>query len=110
MTTEHFLRKPIVPSLCLGLLCIVVGGCGHPTIGTEAFQLAKALDNVCNLRDHEQLPKARALVEAAHGDGSISDSERRILTGIVKQAEDGEWEQAAKDVRKLLAAQQRSSP
>ena len=43
------------------------------------------------------------------GDGSISDSERRILTGIVKQAEDGEWERAAKDVRKLLAAQQRSS-
>ncbi|MCL4203816.1 MAG: hypothetical protein KJ000_15045 [Pirellulaceae bacterium] len=93
--------------LCLGLLCLAIGGCGHPRIGAEAFELAKAVDNVCNLRDRDQLPKAQALVETAHRDGTINAGERRILEKIVAQAESGDWERASDDVRKLLIAQQR---
>ena len=107
MTTERFYRTRIGMSVCLGLLCLAVGGCEHPTIGTEAFELAKAVDNVCNLRDRDQLPKAQALVETAHRDGTITAGERRILAKIVAQAESGNWERAANDVRSLLAAQQR---
>jgi hypothetical protein len=107
VTTERFFRTRIGMSACLGLLCLAVGGCGYPTISTEAFELAKAVDNVCNLRDRDQLPKAQALVESSHRDGTITAGERRILEKIVAQAESGNWERAASDVRRLLAAQQR---
>ena len=48
------------------LLCLLAPltcGCGYPRVSPEAFELAKAVDNLCNLRDATQLPRAREIVK-----------------------------------------------
>lgn len=90
------------------LLCLLVpltSGCGYPRVSPEAFELAKAVDNLCNLRDATQLPRAREIIIERHEAGDISNQELGWLSTILDQAEAGNWEAAMQSSRKLLLSQ-----
>jgi hypothetical protein len=95
----------VAMALALLSACVWSSGCGGPTIGSEAFELAKALDNLCNLQNESQLAEAVSLVEKAHAEGRITDREQRLLAGILTRAEDGDWARASSAARDLLQAQ-----
>ncbi|MCA9205662.1 MAG: hypothetical protein R3C99_00350 [Pirellulaceae bacterium] len=86
---------------------LIFAGCGYPKVSPAAFELSKAVDNLCNLRSSEQIAKARQLVREKSGSGEITDSEEQILTNILDMAEAGQWERAEQETRELLSDQTR---
>jgi hypothetical protein len=89
----------------VALLWMPLAGCGYPRIDREAFELAKAVSNLCNRRDADRLPMARAQIDAACERGDISDAEHRYLIQIVVLAEQGRWERAERQSLRLLSDQ-----
>lgn len=82
-----------------------MSGCGYPRIQFEAYELAKALNTICNLKKQEQLPQFRDMVAQKQEAGELSAEEAEILLEILKIAEAGEWERARDEVRRLLLDQ-----
>jgi len=101
---EFRLTRPLI--LTALVLLANVAGCGrYPEINPAAFELAKAIANVCNARNGEQLETARQTISAKREAGEITDQEERILSGIVERAAAGEWEHAERQARQLLKDQ-----
>ena len=95
-----------VLALYLAGLVICLAGCrGYPEVSPAAFELAKAVNNLCNLRDAEQIPTASAIIAQQHAAGEITDAEQELLTDILTLAAGGKWERAEADARRLLADQ-----
>lgn len=114
MATEpNAFRRAHAPSRIGGLFTLGLllawglAGCGYPSISTSAFELAKALDNLCNLKATEQLPQARRMIDEQTTAGALSPRESKWLLEIVKTAEEGNWEAAAAQTRRMLVDQQR---
>lgn len=84
---------------------LAISGCGYPRIEFEAYELAKALNTICNLKKPEQLSLFRDVVEQKQAAGELSADEAEILLGILQIAEAGEWERARDEVRRLLLDQ-----
>lgn len=106
LRTHAFRRLGGLIALGLFLAC-GLAGCGYPPISTAAFELAKALDNLCNLKATEQLPQARRIIDEQTTAGALSPRESKWLLEIVKTAEEGNWEAAAAQARRMLVDQQR---
>ena len=87
---------------------MLAAGCGAPQIERNAFELAKAIDTLCNLRADDQLPKARSIVDAHRSDDKIDAAEHAALCEILNLAEKGEWRAARQASRDLLLAQNQS--
>lgn len=110
MSTKHKFR------LALWLLTVLASagfssGCGgYPPVSPEAYELAKLLDNACNVRQADQLPVFRKMVIDTHAAGDIDGKERTWLLSIADTAAAGEWDQAAAEIRRLLLDQNRAAP
>lgn len=108
------LSRNLVFSGCVTLLAVLAllsGGCGgYPEVSPRAFELAKLLDNACNVRKADQLEEFRQLVDQATTDQEITSQERGWLLGITETAEAGDWDAAATEARKLLLDQTRPVP
>lgn len=96
-------------SLLLAGLIFVVG-CGYPRVTSDAVELTKVIDTVCNLRSAAQIDPARGLVLERYQEGAISEEERQMLETILNVAEKGQWESAAARCRRLLEAQTTPNP
>jgi hypothetical protein len=112
-TAPNAVRRAHAPRRIAGLitvgllLALGLAGCGYPPISTSAFELAKALDNLCNLKATEQLPRARRMIDERTTAGELSAQEAKWLLDIVATAERGDWETATSRARRLLVDQQR---
>jgi hypothetical protein len=85
----------------------LVAGCGYPTVSRDAFEIAKAIDNVCNLKQKEKLPTAREIVSAKAKAGAITSREEKWFLAILDTADRGDWAAAAAEARRILTDQQR---
>ena len=91
--------------LVVGLV-VAASGCGrYPPVSREAFELSKAVFNVCNARRSEQLDTARETVLARRDAGRISQREGRYLCDILDLAEAGNWKRAEARAQRLLRDQ-----
>lgn len=70
-----------------------------------AYELVKAVDNLCNLRSAEQLGKARSIIGERQSAGEISLDEQQMLNDILDLADQGHWDTAIARCRQLLVAQ-----
>lgn len=102
-----FTRERLVGVVLATSGLLIFGGCGYPKVSPAAFELSKAVDNLCNLRSGEQIETARRLVREKLDNGEITESEERILSNILDLAESGEWERAEQETRELLSDQTR---
>ncbi len=88
------------------LVPLIAGGCGgYPPVSSEAFELAKAVSNLCNARSAEQIPMARRIIGERHDVAAITPRERQFLIEILDVAEGGDWDRAESQCRRLLADQ-----
>lgn len=89
------------------VLAVGFSGCHrYPEISPQAFELAKAVDNLCNLKNADQVPTARQKVDAELQAGHITEREHGWLMSLLDDAAAERWEQASTEARKLLASQQ----
>ncbi|QDT17893.1 hypothetical protein [Alienimonas californiensis] len=100
------LRQLVVGLACCGAT-LLAAGCGPPTLGPQAYERAKLIENLTEYRRPEQAATARGLIEADLAAGALTAEERDALLGPLDLAEDGQWEAAAAAARELLVAQQR---
>ncbi len=85
---------------------MLVGCGGYPEVSPQAVELAKAVDNLCNLRDVSQIAQAREIVQNEHGAGAITEDEHSYLLNILDTAASGDWDAAQQESRRLLEDQQ----
>lgn len=97
-------RYPIRSLAWLAVLVLVVA-CGRTEVGPDAYELVTSLDQVFERQDAEQLAKADSLIAEAKAEGKVTPEEAGLLSGLVRQAESGEWQAARDEARKILAAQ-----
>lgn len=98
---------PLVAAIGIAAVAIALAGCGQPTIGREAYDVAKAIHTVVNQQQTEKLPQVREYVTASHREGRLNDDEHAALIDAVVAAEAGDWQPAEASLRSLLAAQNR---
>jgi len=92
--------------LCV-MACLGWAGCQrYPEMSPRAFEIAKAIDNLCNLKNTDQIPNARQKVNTDLQSGLITDREHGWLMSVLDDAEAGNWEQASATARQLLTSQQ----
>lgn len=104
---RHGSPKAIRWWLVWNAIAVVISGCHrYPEISPQAFELAKAVDNLCNLKNASQVPLARQKVDAELQAGNITEREHGWLMSLLETADAGAWEQASTEARKLLASQQ----
>lgn len=74
-------------------------------IGPKAFEYATALYSICNRRDEPRLEKIAELVDKASTEAEITATESGWLSEIISLADNGDWEQASRDTRRLMERQ-----
>ncbi len=82
-----------------------LGGCGYPEVSPRAYEISQALYSVCNQKSAERLPVVEELIEKSLADGSLAEREGKWLNEIVAAGENGDWESAAREARRIMADQ-----
>ena len=84
---------------CVWLLVGIVGCGGYGEVSPTAYEYAKALYAITNRKAQDQLANVTHGIQTSLADGRLSDRESGWLIGIVREAEDGNWE--ASTLKKL---------
>ncbi|TWU07243.1 hypothetical protein CA54_56480 [Symmachiella macrocystis] len=82
--------------------CTQLSGCGYPQVSPKAYEISKALYSVCNQKSTERLPAISELIEDALADGSLQETEGVWLNDIVTAGQNGDWESAARESRRIM--------
>ncbi|QDT49849.1 hypothetical protein Pan258_39040 [Symmachiella dynata] len=94
------------PSWAVAILavafCTQLAGCGYPQVSPKAYELSKALYSVCNQKSAERLPAISQLIEDSLADGSLQENEGEWLKEIVTLGQNGDWESAARETRRIM--------
>lgn len=99
------LRQPfhrITTWLCL---LVLVGGCGQPKLGDQAYSLAVGLDHILEKRDTAELARAADRLQLERARKAITEREAEILSVLIDRASGDGWEDSRSRLRNLLAAQ-----
>lgn len=95
--------KIILAISCLILLNCV--GCGYPEVSPKTYEISKTLYSVCSLKQEQNLTRVADVISQACDAQEVSASECAWLMDIVEQAQNGQWESATSEVRRILEDQ-----
>jgi hypothetical protein len=78
--------------LFIGLL-LAFAGCGGEASEREIknARVFEALLTAVSLRNKTELEKDAELIASRYSEGELSDSNHRVLKGIIQKARDGDW-------------------
>ncbi|QDT35940.1 hypothetical protein [Stratiformator vulcanicus] len=82
-----------------------IAGCGYPEFGPRAYEIARGLHTICDLKAENQLETVQGTIESDLNEGSITKREAAWLNSIVETAEAGDWQAAMAESRRMLDAQ-----
>ncbi len=86
-------------------------GCGgYGKIDAETYAYAKALHSICSCRDQQRLQAFATQLNEAQLRGEVVEHEAGWLNDIVAQAETGAWEDATRNVRRMMLDQVDAAP
>ena len=91
----------IVVALVAGYLWIDFG---YGEVSPQTYQFSKALYSACQNKNEQHLAKVSELLESEEGT-ELPDEERQWLMNILKRAQAGDWEAAAKQARQMMEDQ-----
>lgn len=95
------ISRPTIVLLCL----LMLTGCGYGEVSPQTYKLAKAIHNVSSRQQAEKLPQVNELIASSLKEGQISEQEAEWLRTIVAHADEGDWEEAAKQSRRIMEDQ-----
>ena len=98
-------NRSIIRWVSVWLLVGIVGCGGYDEVGPTAYEYAKSLYSITNRKAQDRLPSVTDAIQAARADGKLTDRESNWLIGIVRDAENGNWEGANRAARQLLEDQ-----
>ena len=93
--------------LSIWLFMGIVGCGGYDEVSPHAYEYAKALYSITNRKATDRLASVADGLQASLEDGKLTNEESDLLTGIVRQAEDGDWAAANRVARQLMEDQVR---
>lgn len=90
-------------------LLIGLSGCAKyaEVSSEEALTIIRQLYTACSAKDAELLAKTKARVETALKSSDCSAEEAKAFFAIIRQAESGEWEKAAREAYRYAQDQVR---
>ena len=94
-----------LPVAILVTMMLPLSGCGYPEVSPKTYEISKALYSVCNQKSVERLEVVQKLIQSSLENKEISASEADWLSGIIKQAQEGKWESAMQESRRMLEDQ-----
>lgn len=98
--------KIVAALILLGLVgWYFLGQRNYETVGSKAYEVAKALYSTCNLRDAERLQQVSQQIDRLEKTADLSADEAATLRSLTLLAERGDWKQAASESRRLMQAQ-----
>ncbi len=97
------------------LLLIIVAGAGayfffdwgYGEVSPTGYKFATALFSICNQQDDARLAILVEKLEQAKADEQLQPDETTWLENIVHQAQNGHWDAASKNARRLMVDQQK---
>lgn len=93
-------------TLLFGTSLLLAAGCGgYGEVSPAAYDFATALYSISNGRASDRLDEVSTMIEAAHTRGELTEDEVSWLNAIVSDARGGDWTQAAKESRRIIADQ-----
>ena len=94
--------KPILwVSVCL--LLLTLSACSqYGKVSDQTYGYAQSLYTICSARNSERL---EALLQQIEADENLIEREKSFVKSIAVLAENGEWEQAAIQARRLMEEQ-----
>jgi hypothetical protein len=93
---------------CL-LLCLVMAGCGRTQVAAPNRKLLAALQTAVSAKNPEWLAATSKLLTEKRDKGDVSDSEFKVMNGIILKAQSGDWKSAQKEVFALSEGQRPTS-
>lgn len=91
-----------------GLMVLVAspGGCsGYDDVSPTTYEFAKALYSITNRKAEDRLPSFKAKLQEAVDSGEVPQREAEWLTDIVAEAEQGDWQAASRECRRMMEDQ-----
>ncbi|MCA9019630.1 MAG: hypothetical protein KDA74_05785 [Planctomycetaceae bacterium] len=96
-------------SLFLTMLFLItllpLNGCGYPEVSPKSYEISKALYSVCNQKSTERLETVQTLIQSSLKKSEITEREAGWLNAIVASANEGKWETATQEARRLMEDQ-----
>ena len=90
---------------CLGLLLLLVTGCGYPVAEPGNMRLISTLRTALSARNEQWLQANEELVKSRREQGEMRDEEFEAFQSIIQQARDGDWASAEREAVKFQRAQ-----
>lgn len=94
-----------VMSCCLGLLLLLVTGCGYPVAEPGNMRLISTLRTALSARNEQWLQANEDLINTRHEQGEMRDEEYEAFQSIIQQAREGDWASAEREAVKFQRAQ-----
>ncbi|MFK7735675.1 MAG: hypothetical protein AB8B50_06595 [Pirellulaceae bacterium] len=100
----------------VGAVVLLLGGViwwmssGYGKVSDEGYQYAMALMSICNRKDESRLVQIVQSIREATESGELPVYDSKTLLRIAERAEDGDWEDAANLVRRLMKTQVEVAP
>lgn len=94
----------LICALLLGIV-LTICGCGYGKVSDKAYDYARALYTVCNLKSPQRLEKVELQLQQASADQDLSEQEKKWLLDIVSLAKRNQWDAAAKSARRMISDQ-----
>jgi hypothetical protein len=105
MITNLNRERVYVPGLVAMLALALVAGCSYPKVGSDAYDVAMALDQMFQQQDVQKLELANQLVASKFQAGEITSQEERYFQELLLLASNHRWQDASQNCRKLLKDQ-----
>lgn len=74
---------------------------GYGEVSSETYEFSKALYSACLNKNKDHLNKAEEMVSSSE----LTAHERKWLVAIIKKAQEGNWESASNDARRMMEDQ-----
>jgi len=92
-------------SFALLIILVFQYGCGYPEVSPKTYEISKALYSVCNQKSTERLETVQTLIQSSLEKQEITDREADWLNGIIGQAQEGDWDRALQESRRIMEDQ-----
>ncbi|QDV75294.1 hypothetical protein [Botrimarina mediterranea] len=89
----------------VGLILLVMAGCGYGEVSPMAYEFAHALYTLSNRQSADRIDEVTTKIDAAVAAGEITEREAGWLNDICQQCRNGDWSDAQQAAKRMMRDQ-----